>query len=227
MKINPHTLRVGLVYFLLLTGAAWHALGVLQRAMRLLAAPMMFALALLLLGEYLCKLRRLQTTTDRNLVQRFAGWGSAVILAGFLVELVGVHTGRLFGHYHYQGVLQPEFAGVPLVIGFAWLTMLLSSAALAQRFLKAGASPGRSAAGIAAFMVLFDLFMEPAAMALGYWHWQEGVVPLQNYAAWFGIGCLLAHVGLRLGVLQTEFSSLPRHAYLAQLLYFTIVNLSH
>ncbi len=230
MRINTHSLLVFLVYLLLLAGAAWHALAVLQREMRLLAAPMIIGLALLLLGEYLCKLRRLPAAPRGAsfIVLRFVGWSSAVIILGFLVELVGVHTGWLFGQYDYRGVLQPELAGVPVAIGFAWLAMLLSSAALTQRFLQAHAAAGaaRSAASIAAFMVLFDLFMEPAAVALDYWQWQGGTVPLQNYAAWFVIGFLLAYTGLRLGVLQAEFSNLPRHAYLAQLLYFTVVNLS-
>jgi putative membrane protein len=35
--------------------------------------------------------------------------------------------------------------------------------------------------------VLFDVVLEPVAMALDYWQWRGDAVPLQNYLAWFVI----------------------------------------
>jgi putative membrane protein len=36
--------------------------------------------------------------------------------------------------------------------------------------------------------------MEPAAIALDYWHWEGGSIPAQNYAAWFLIAALWAFI---------------------------------
>jgi putative membrane protein len=30
-------------------------------------------------------------------------------------------------------------------------------------------------------MTALDYFVEPVAMALGFWHWENDVIPLQNY----------------------------------------------
>jgi putative membrane protein len=33
-------------------------------------------------------------------------------------------------------------------------------------------------------MVLVDIFIEMVAARLDYWHWDGGIIPLQNYIAW-------------------------------------------
>jgi putative membrane protein len=40
-------------------------------------------------------------------------------------------------------------------------------------------------------MTALDYFVEPVAMALGFWHWDD-VIPLQNYMMWF-ITSLVIH----------------------------------
>jgi putative membrane protein len=34
-------------------------------------------------------------------------------------------------------------------------------------------------------LTLFDLVMEPVAIALNYWRWDQGSVPIDNYITWF------------------------------------------
>jgi putative membrane protein len=41
-------------------------------------------------------------------------------------------------------------------------------------------------------MTALDYFVEPVAMALGFWHWENDVIPLQNYMMWF-ITSLVIH----------------------------------
>jgi putative membrane protein len=38
---------------------------------------------------------------------------------------------------------------------------------------------------------LFDWFLEPAAVKLGYWTWLQGSIPIFNYVCWFIISALL------------------------------------
>lgn len=114
-------------------------------------------------------------------------WLLAVGVAGFLVELLGSHSGLPFGSYSYSGALQPQLAGVPLVMSCAWIVLI----AYVKSFETAMSSAGwvRVAAG-AAMMVAIDLVIEPvAAGPLSYWSWRASGayygVPWQNFAGWF------------------------------------------
>ncbi|MDZ7361484.1 MAG: carotenoid biosynthesis protein [candidate division KSB1 bacterium] len=218
MKIDQHKVKIIFLYVLLLAGGLWHILGVLQNAMRLLAAPMIVGLCLLLCYEHLCN------QFDR----KFILWGVFVCLASFFIELAGVKTGVIFGSYFYGEILQPVVWNVPIAIGFAWLVMIVSSAAVSQYLLPARfvQRPARIALVIALLMVIFDLFMEPAATKLGYWTWDTESIPLRNYLAWFVFGFILSYIGLRLGLFMKKSSVLAVHAYIAQLCYFVLVSLA-
>jgi putative membrane protein len=218
MKRDQSKIKIIILYILLLAGGLWHALGVLQNAMRLLAAPMIVGLSLALFYEHL----------RNHFNRKFILWSVFVCLVGFFIELAGVKTGVIFGSYVYGEILQPAISDVPVAIGFAWLAMIVSSAAISQylltgRFMQ---QPARIALAIALLMVIFDLFMEPAAIKLGYWRWNTEGVPLRNYLAWFIFGFILSYIGLWLGLFMKKSSALAAHAYIAQLCYFVLVSLA-
>lgn len=108
---------------------------------------------------------------------------------GYLVELLGVHTGFPFGTYAYAAVLGPRVADVPVVVPLAW-TMLAWPAALAARRLVAGPL-ARVVVGAWA-LASADLFLDPQMVTTGAWTWSHpsphlpGVdaVPLTNFAGW-------------------------------------------
>jgi len=210
--------KIIVLYILLLAGGLWHMLGVLQTTMRVLAAPLLIALCLLLCFDYL----------HEQPNRKFIFWSIFVCVTCFFIELIGVKTGAIFGSYFYGTTLQPTIWNIPVAIGFAWLAMLISAAVMAQYLLPARfyETPFIAASSIAAFMVIFDLFMEPAATKLGYWTWKSENIPLQNYLAWFAFGFILSYIGLRLGLFIKKSSSLALHAYIAQLGYFVLVSLS-
>lgn len=231
-RTREHIIVV-LLYVLLLAGGLWHVLGLFQTAMQFLAAPMIAALSFLLYCDFLnTQPSNLQVKKDTehaafNITRKkFSGWSLAVFVGSYLVELLGVQSGIIFGNYYYGDTLQPMLANVPVVIGCAWLNMLLSSAAIAQKMLppRIFAHPLGQAFAIAVLMVLFDAFMEPAAMKLGYWHWRADEIPFRNFVAWFVFGLTLAYWGARWQIFPPRTAVLPIHAYLAQLGYFSIVN---
>lgn len=123
----------------------------------------------------------------------------AVITAvgGFLVELVGVHSGFPFGHYAYSPNLGVRVAGVPLVIALAW-PMIAWPAALAARRLVSGFTTRVLLGGWA--LAAWDLFLDPQMVAAGHWRWRHpsphlpGVpnVPLTNHAGWLGVSLLMS-----------------------------------
>lgn len=114
-----------------------------------------------------------------------------IFLAGFLVEVVGVATGLLFGDYHYGTALGPRILDTPVMIGVNWLFLVYCSSLIVGRFVEPLFFRSLAAA---AMMVVFDIALEPSAMWLGMWDWAGGVVPLQNYVAWFVIAFALNYV---------------------------------
>lgn len=222
-KINKknlsHRIPIAALYFFLFAGGLWHVLGVFQTLMRILAAPLLIALSLIAVAV------TFKIFTDQKTRLRLLFWSILVILASFLIEWLGVKSGKIFGHYAYGETLQPILFGVPIAIGFAWLCMLLTSTAVVQRILPKFSNYHFiiQAISISLLMVLFDLVMEPAAMKLGYWTWLEGSIPIQNFIAWFGISLLFAMIGLRMKLFQLRLPAIVFHAYFAQLIYFGLV----
>jgi lycopene beta-cyclase len=78
------------------------------------------------------------------LVILYNAWGLArtlktfaiVTVLSYLAELLGSSTGVPFGKYHYTDILQPQIAGVPLLIPLAWMMMLPPAWAIAEIILS-------------------------------------------------------------------------------------------
>ena len=115
---------------------------------------------------------------------------AVVSVAGYLVELAGVHTGVVFGEYAYLDNLGPTLLGVPPMIGLNWW-ILIYSIHHVVRGLVPGVPTGVRIALGAALMVVIDLFIEPFAIEFGLWTWFDVPVPVQNYAAWFVVSAVL------------------------------------
>jgi len=135
---------------------------------------------------------------------RRAGEARAVAAAGavgFGAELVGVATGRPFGHYAYSSRLGPRVRDVPVLAAAAWAMMARPAWVVASTL-----SPRRSqrillAAGA---LTAWDVFLDPRMVREQYWSWPGGGryegVPASNFAGWmltglavFGAYSRLAH----------------------------------
>jgi putative membrane protein len=108
---------------------------------------------------------------------------------GFAAELVGVRTGRPFGHYRYGDGLGPKVGGVPLLAGAAWAMMARPA------WVAAGLIDARPAARVplaAGALTAWDVFLDPRMAAEGYWTWPEGGryegIPASNFLGWFVTG---------------------------------------
>ncbi len=110
------------------------------------------------------------------------------------LEMIGVATGRVFGPYHYGATLGGQVAGVPLLIGLNWVTLLLGALALTERGWLGPRVSGRWLRPVlaAALLTGFDWVLEPVAVQLDYWQWHTWPhIPGQNYVAWYGIALVL------------------------------------
>lgn len=98
-------------------------------------------------------------------------------LISFLVEVVGVQTSLIFGAYRYVAHLGWKVAGVPLLIGLNWLILVYAVGNMLAPLFKSTLL--KSLVG-AALITALDIVMEPVAIHLGFWHWENAHIPIQN-----------------------------------------------
>ncbi|MCC7522878.1 carotenoid biosynthesis protein [Candidatus Uhrbacteria bacterium] len=113
-----------------------------------------------------------------------------------LIETIGVATGFPYGSFTYSADLGWRVFGlVPWTVPFAWVPLLIASAALASYFAKQKLSRIFLAA---MFLVLMDLVLDPAAVHAGLWSYPAGGwyfgVPWTNFAGWMFSGILGASI---------------------------------
>jgi putative membrane protein len=125
----------------------------------------------------------------------------AVLLAtaafGFLVEVVGVHSGVPFGAYRYAGSLGPRLWSVPVVIALAWTMLAWPAALVAARLARS--LPARVVIGGWA-LAAWDVYLDPQMVAAGHWRWSSphlvlpGVsnVPVTNFLGWLAVGLVIS-----------------------------------
>ncbi len=143
-----------------------------------------------------------------------------IYLLGFFTELVGVQTGIIFGTYTYAHGLGPKVWGTPLLIGVNWLFLSYSTLALLLEFkLKEWI-----AVLVSPFlMLLYDLILEQVAPSLHFWSWQNNVIPLQNYLAWFGLALCFSLL-FKLFRVQVR-NPLALILFASQFIFFILLNI--
>ena len=153
---------------------------------------------------------------------------------GFGAEVLGVHTGLLFGSYQYGSALGPKWMGVPLLIGMNWFIVVYASGMLAKQFrqwvARAIPMPGKAAftrwfgfsliLDGALLATIFDWVMEPAAVRLGFWQWEGGHIPVYNYISWFAVSVVLLFVFRKLPLKAHPFAV---NLLLIQALFFLLM----
>ena len=139
---------------------------------------------------------------------------------GYFVEVLGVWTGRVFGEYSYGDVLGLKVLNVPLLIGLNWAMLVFAiGVPMARTILPTWAKILLSSFA----MVVLDLLIEPVAIRLGFWNWEQVEVPLQNYLAWGGVSALFFTLFFTLPIQRNN--PVARYVLLAQVLFFAGLNL--
>lgn len=121
---------------------------------------------------------------------RWLGWKRAVAillaLGAFAVgiETLAVKTGLPYGEFAYGDKIGVKFFGlVPWTVPFAWSPLVLGAAALARN-----RAPLAFIAALTAWLVAFDLVLDPGAVQQKFWSYPAGGwyynVPFSNYVGW-------------------------------------------
>lgn len=141
------------------------------------------------------------------------------IFLGFFIEVAGTNTGKIFGEYSYGATLGTGFFKTPLVIGLNWFIITVTCGAVAEYFTKRILPKILIAAMIA---VLIDILIEPAAISLGYWTWENGMPGPLNFFSWFVFSVVLQSIAVFFDV---RFDSTPAWVlFFSNLLFFGIIN---
>lgn len=133
---------------------------------------------------YVLSLTLLLLSLNNDLSNKKSKTGLMLIfLFGLIVELLGVNYGLFFGDYSYGANLGSKIYGVPYVIGFNWVLLIIATGSVSDKLIK-----GKEMYKIifASFlMVLIDLLMEKSAPKLDFWEFVISPVPFSNYLWWF------------------------------------------
>lgn len=144
---------------------------------------------------------------------------AAIAISGFVVELIGVNTGILFGTYEYGPTLGLKIWNTPLTIGLNWLVLAYCVASLLRPICNNWYFP---VAGALA-MVAFDWIMEPVAVATEMWSWMDDLIPMKNYLDWFLVSGMLF---LIIRIFKVELNNrLAGWLLLMQAVFFLLLNL--
>lgn len=151
-------------------------------------------------------------------------WRFALLTSvlGFFVEVYGVNTHQLFGHYTYGDTLGwrwgPPGGEVPFLIGLNWFIVTYLCGMLTHYLpLPALARIGLAAA----LMVGLDACMEPVAGRYEFWHWAADLIPARNFRDWFLVALFMQWLFQRARF--EKFNPLVPLVYLVQLLFFFLL----
>ncbi len=141
-----------------------------------------------------------------------------IYILGFVVEVIGVNTGRIFGNYIYGESLGLKLFSTPLIIGINWLLLSYISMSVAE---KAATSAVLQIVIASSIMLAYDLIIEQLASVLDMWTWTGDEVPIKNYFAWFVLALLFNYL-LKLFAVDTR-NKLAPVILISQLLFFVIL----
>jgi len=232
MSKRQEAIEIIILYILLIAGGLWHILGWFQSMMSILASPLIIGISTYSLYKIYSFVhsnelqygKNAKISKTKNYLLIFF---IIVVFFSWLIEMIGVKTGLIFGEYQYGESLILKVFNTPIAIGFAWFSVIVSSLSILQNIQLFNQSHIilRSLL-IGAVMTLFDTFMEPAAIKLDYWRWAGIFPPMQNYISWFTFGFIFSMIGYYLEVLKLRMPAFVFHTFWAQLLYFLLVLIS-
>ncbi|SEF82793.1 carotenoid biosynthesis protein [Algoriphagus boritolerans] len=148
----------------------------------------------------------------------FPIFAAAAFWIGFGSEIIGIHTGYLYGDYVYGPTLGPKLWDVPIIIGVNWFILSYLTGTLFRNVTN-----DYHAAFLGAIaMTSLDYIIEPVAVTLNFWAWKFDVIPVENYVGWLGVSFLIQLIYRKANFEKSN----PIAAFLlmALILFFAILN---
>lgn len=149
---------------------------------------------------------------------------------GLLIESSAIHTGFPYGDFIYNDLLgQKVFGLTPWTVAFAWPPILLLAYWFVRNCTRINlVHKTWKVLGLTAVVATaVDLVLDPAAVNLGFWNWQESGffygVPLVNFLGWL-LSCFVGALILHFLWGKKEVPEAVAYSGLAILWFWTIAN---
>lgn len=158
-------------------------------------------------------------------------WMVGVFQAGYVLEMFGVKTGRIFGEYIYGNNLGYKLNDVPVIIGINWIMLCYCAYHVATKMLEKWKPENEkmleySLVALSAFLMVFiDFFIEQLAPQLDFWYWKNQVPTIQNYTAWFIFSFCFVFFYQKLKLPSSN--PIAKWLFMFQLLFFIGLNLAN
>jgi bisanhydrobacterioruberin hydratase len=136
-------------------------------------------------------------------------------IAGFIIEVAGVNTHLVFGNYSYGNALGFKLFNTPVLIAINWIMLSYGASSVIEK--TAVPVPVKILSG-SMLMLFYDIILEQIAPVLDMWYWENDIVPVQNYVAWFVIS-LIFQTLIRMSGIKTV-NRVAWIIILIQLLFF-------
>ena len=158
-----------------------------------------------------------------------------ICIAGFGIEVLGINTAFVFGRYMYGSTLGLQLFNVPVITCNNWFIIIYCAGMFTQSYenylLRRLTEKGLAVSTqlrLTSFIidgvfltVLFDWIMEPVAVKLGYWHWQDDIIPLYNYVSWMFVSAAMLAIFRKLN--GGSHNIFAVHLFIIQLLFFAVL----
>jgi putative membrane protein len=123
-------------------------------------------------------------------VKKFIFAFFSVAFLGFIIEVIGVKTGLIFGKYSYGNGLGIKFLEVPLIISINWAMLIFAGITTVSRIFA-----NKITVLIVASLLVtgIDLLIEQVAPKLDFWQFEGGLPGLHNYLGWIGVAFFISY----------------------------------
>lgn len=118
----------------------------------------------------------------------FLIFSAIAFFSGFLIEVMGVKTGVIFGDYSYGNTLGWKLFDVPVIIGVNWLLLVYCVGSIFSKIRKSDLTKAFLGAALLTGM---DLFIEVVAIKYDFWEWRGLYPPIRNFFAWYFVSFFL------------------------------------
>ena len=114
----------------------------------------------------------------------------SIAFLGFIVEVIGVKTGLIFGKYSYGNGLGIKLLDVPLIISINWAMLICAGI----RIVSSIFANKIQVLVVAALLVTgIDLLIEQVAPKLNFWQFEGGLPGIHNYLGWIGVAFFISY----------------------------------
>jgi len=114
----------------------------------------------------------------------------SVAFLGFIIEVIGIKTGLIFGKYSYGNGLGIKLLDVPLIISINWAMLIFAGITTVSRIF----ANKITVLIVAALLVTgIDLLIEQVAPKLDFWQFENGLPGLHNYLGWIGVAFFISY----------------------------------